>query len=58
MNPNALPIAFSAPSSIIRSVILTHLPYENLNAAFKAISGKDFGPIYEAVESEKTRARR
>lgn len=54
MNPNALPIAFSAPSSIIRSVIFTHLPYENLNAAFKAISGKDFGPIYEAVESEKT----
>ena len=50
-NPTALPLAFSAPTSVIRSVSYEHVPYGNLNRVYPVLSGEDFGPIYEPVEA-------
>ena len=46
-NPTALPFAFSAPTSIIRSVPYEPFPYENLNRVYPVLSGEDFGLIYK-----------
>lgn len=51
-NPTALPIAYYVPQSIIKNIVYINNPYENLNQAFKSLSGMDAAAIYQPLEAE------